>query len=139
VIGIAAAVILAFQLVRPTLPPALARLTPDEPAAQVDRLVEKAAAGDRVLNEQVWGGYLVYRLPRSETAMDGRLEIRSRETWARYFALMQGRSDPAGTLAGRDVTWALIGTDRDALRTALANAGWRVVDEDGYAVLMTAP
>jgi hypothetical protein len=74
-----------------------------------------------------------------ETSMDGRLEIRSRDTWAEYFALMQGRSDPAGALAVRNVTWALIGTDRGALRGALDEAGWQVVDEDEYAVLMSAP
>jgi hypothetical protein len=138
-IGVVSVAALAFQLVRPVLPPALARLTPDEPARQVRVLEEEAESGDRVLNEQVWGGYLAYRIPRIATAMDGRLEIRSRETWAQYFALIQGRDDPAGELAARNVTWVLIGTDRDALRAALDDEGWRVVDEDDYAILMTAP
>lgn len=137
--GITAIAILVFQLARPELPPGLARLTPDEPAAQVSRLEEDADPGDRVLNEQVWGGYLAYRLPGVETAMDGRLEIRSRDTWAEYFALMQGRGDPAAVLADKDVTWALIGTGRRELRIALREAGWQVVDEDRYAVLLSAP
>jgi hypothetical protein len=139
VVGIGAIAILAFQLARPGLPAGLSRLTPDEPVAQVDRLEREALAGDRVLNEQVWGGYLAYRIPRVQTAMDGRLEIRSRDSWARYFDLMQGRADPAATLAQEGVAWALVGADREALRAALEDAGWRTVKEDDYAVLLSAP
>ena len=132
--------VLAFQIARPALPVGLARLTPDEPAAAVDQLELLARDGDHVLNEQVWGGYLAHRLwPRVETAMDGRLEIRSRDEWASYFTLMQGRDDPAGALAARGVRWAIIGSQRGELRSELEHAGWSVIADDGYATLLRAP
>ena len=130
--------ILAFQLARPSLPPGLARLTPDEPVPQVDVLGERADSGSRILNEQVWGGYLVHRLGVLN-AMDGRLEIRSQDTWAWYFDVMQGEGDPAAELAANDVAWALIGVDRTELRDALESAGWSVADSDAYAVLLQSP
>jgi hypothetical protein len=137
-LAVLAVVILAFQGARPWLPDAAGRLTPDEPAAAVDQLAQRIQPGARILNEQVWGGYLAYRLwPQVQTAMDGRLEIRSRDEWAAYFALMQGRGDPATTLDALGVRWALIGVERSALREALEMAGWIVVD-DGYGILLRA-
>jgi hypothetical protein len=133
------AVVLAFQVARPSLPDAVARLTPDEPAAAVDQLTERIEPGERILNEQVWGGYLAYRLwPQLETAMDGRLEIRSRSEWAAYFDLMHGQDEPASTLDALGVEWALVGAERTVLRSALERAGWTVM-HDGYGILMKAP
>ena len=71
--------------------------------------------------------------------MDGRLEIRSRDTWAWYFELMRGEGDPAAELAANDVSWALVNRERGPLRAELEAAGWAVADEDGYAVLLEAP
>ena len=139
-LGALGVLVLVFQVARPALPAGLARLTPDEPAAAADELATLARDGDRVLNEQVWGGYLAHRMwPQLETAMDGRLEIRSRSTWDSYFSLMQARDDPSAVLAERGVGWALIGVDRGPLRGELEGAGWEVLRDDGYAVLLRAP
>ena len=88
-----------IQVIRPGLPQAVGRLTPDEPVSLVDRLDRELPDGccAAVFNEQVWGGYLAYRLAdRLETAMDGRIEIRSRETWTSYFAILHGERRPGG-------------------------------------------
>ena len=136
VFAIAVAVI-GFQLVRPSLPDAVSRLTPDEPVAAVDALARSVRTGERVLNEQEWGGYLAYRLwPQIETAMDGRLEIRALGTWAAYFDLMQGEGDPDAELRAAGVEWALLGGDRDDLRRALVDAGWAITHDDGYATVL---
>ena len=132
--------ILVFQLARPMLADAVGRLVPDEPSRVVDRLATEVSSGDRILNEQVWGGYLAHRLwPELQTAMDGRLEIRSRDEWATYFGLMQGRDEPAAQLEARGIGWVLVGEGRDALRNALTAAGWEMVADDGYATLFRAP
>lgn len=137
VIGLIA---VAGQLVRPSLPAGLARLTPDAPVELTDALAPELRDGDRVLNEQVWGGYLAYRFGgRLVTAMDGRLEIRSRETWQGYFDLMHGDADPAARLAQEGVSWALLSGDRATLRSKLEAAGWSVVDESAQGVLMRGP
>lgn len=120
----------ALQPVRTALPERLARLTPDAPVVIADALEVRLAAGQgaRILNEQVWGGYLAWRLgDRIEIAMDGRLEIRSRDTWISYFALMHGDNDPAGALDAEEVTWAALRPDREPLMRRLLSAGWEVV------------
>ncbi|MBA2264357.1 MAG: hypothetical protein H0W10_06830 [Chloroflexi bacterium] len=131
------------QLIRPALPQAFGRLTPDEPIALVDRLAAELPADGccaRVLNEQVWGGYLAYRLSdRVRTAMDGRLEIRSGETWSEYFDLLHGEGDPARQLGEAGVEWALVGADRNQLLAALDAAGWQVVERSPHGVLLRAP
>ena len=140
VVTAVAIAVVAFQLLRPSLPAPIARLTPDEPVAAVDQLAVAVETGDRVLNEQEWGGYLAYRLwPDVETAMDGRLEIRSLATWDRYFSLMRGREDPVRSLAAQMVRWALISPERTALLGALEGAGWELVHDDDYSLLLRAP
>ena len=131
-----------IQVIRPGLPQAVGRLTPDEPVSLVDRL-DRELPDDccaAVFNEQVWGGYLAYRLAdRLETAMDGRIEIRSRDTWTSYFAILHGEDDPAGLLAESGVEWALVRNDRDELIAALDAAGWEVVEQSDRGILMRAP
>jgi hypothetical protein len=128
-LGVAFVAVIALQPIRATLPQAIGRVTLNEPVAIGDFLDRALPAGsrDRVLNEQVWGGYLSYRLgERIETAMDGRLEIRSRKTWVRYFALMHGDGDPAGQLRSAGVDWAALSPDRERLIAALRDAGWTI-------------
>lgn len=141
-LGLAAA---AFQPVRPLLPSGLARITPDAPVAIADALDRELPPADgveppRILNEQVWGGYLVYRLgERAETAMDGRLEIRDRATWAAYFEWLRGDGDPAAALQDAGVTWAALDLTRDRLASILLAAGWEVVLSTSQGTLLHEP
>jgi hypothetical protein len=129
--------VVGFQLLRPSLPDGVGRLTPDEPVAAVDALADGVEPGDRLLNEQEWGGYVAYRLwPEVETAMDGRLEIRTIDTWAAYFDLMQGQGDPDAELRAAGVEWAVLGSDRRELQAALVEAGWEVIHDDEYAMVL---
>jgi hypothetical protein len=134
--------VVVLQPLRPALPESIGRVTLNEPVEAADRLAEALPAGTRtrVLNEQVWGGYLSYRLgDRIETAMDGRLEIRDRATWAWYFGLMHGDGDPAAELASNGVGWAVLSPDRDALLADLAEAGWITELETPDALLLRQP
>jgi hypothetical protein len=135
-------VVAILQPLRPILPESIGRVTLNEPVEVTDRLAEALPAGTRarVLNEQVWGGYLSYRLgDRIETAMDGRLEIRDRATWARYFDLMHGEGDPAAELTSNGVGWAILSPDRAALLGDLTEAGWVTELETPDAVLLRQP
>lgn len=137
-LGATALLVLAFQPVRPALPESVGRVTLNEPVEIADRL-EALPLGSqiRVLNEQVWGGYLSYRLgDRIQTAMDGRLEIRDRATWAWYFGLMHGDGDPAAALGERDVSWAAISPEREVLLGKLLDAGWMIEVETTDALLL---
>jgi hypothetical protein len=137
-------VVALFQPLRLLLPPSVARITPDAPVEIANRLdavlpppgVEPA----RILNEQVWGGYLAFRLgDRIETAMDGRLEIRDRATWAAYFALLRGSDDPVARLAEAGVTWAALNDTRFELVAKLQAGGWEVVLDAPEGLLLRRP
>ena len=141
-LGVGLVLVVILQPLRPALPESIGRVTLNEPVDVADRLAEALPAGTRarVLNEQVWGGYLSYRLgDRIETAMDGRLEIRDRATWARYFSLMHGEGDPAVELAANGVGWAVLSPERDALLATLADAGWVIELETPDALLLRQP
>ena len=134
--------VVVLQPLRPALPESIGRVTLNEPVEVADRLAEVLPPGEpaRVLNEQVWGGYLLYRLgDRIETAMDGRLEIRDRATWAWYFDLMHGEGDPAAELALNGVGWAVLSPERDALLAALLSAGWTIELQAADQVLLHRP
>jgi hypothetical protein len=143
IVLLAAAVLaVAFQPLRPILPEPVARLTPDAPVQIADLLDARLPRGEeaRVLNEQVWGGYLAWRLgDQIETAMDGRLEIRDRDTWVGYFALLRGEDDPAATLASEGVTWAAVRSSREELIGKLRLAGWQVILTAPEGLLLSAP
>jgi hypothetical protein len=134
--------VVLLQPLRPLLPESIGRVTLNEPVEVADRLAEVLPSGERtrVLNEQVWGGYLSYRLAdRIETAMDGRLEIRDRATWAWYFDLMHGEGEPAAELASNGVGWAVLSPERDALLASLAEAGWVTELQTPDALLLRQP
>ena len=142
VLGVGIVLIAILQPLRPALSEPIGRVTLNEPVEVADRLAQVLPAGTRarVLNEQVWGGYLSYRLgDRIETAMDGRIEIRDRATWARYFDLMHGEGDPAAELASDGVGWAVLSPERDALLADLADAGWVTELETPDALLLRRP
>jgi hypothetical protein len=142
VLGVGLVLVAVLQPLRPALPESIGRVTLNEPVEVTDRLAEALRAGNRarVLNEQVWGGYLSYRLgDRIETAMDGRVEIRDRATWGRYFDLMHGEGDPAAELTSNGVGWAILSPDRAALLADLTEAGWVTELETPDAVLLRQP
>lgn len=141
VVGVGLLAVLV-QPIRPALPDGISRVTSDAPVEMADLLEERLAAGgeERILHEQVWGGYLAYRLgDRVETAMDGRLEIRDRATWVAYFSMMNGRDDPASTLADADVRWAAVSDRRDALTASLLAVGWRIELDAPDGLLLHRP
>lgn len=127
VLGGLAAVAIVFQPLRPALPASIARLTPDAPVAIADELDRQLPSGAsaRIINEQVWGGYLEWALAgRVVPASDGRIEIRTRQTWEDYFDLMDGKDDPAQRLQDAGVSWAAVFATRTALIDQLEAAGW---------------
>lgn len=138
----AAALTVAISLLRPALPAGVARLEQDAPAASTSVLDSILGQDEqvRILNEQVWGGYLAWRLgDRVEIAMDGRIEIRSRSTWAAYLALMNGEGDPARQLSAEGVRWAVLRANRAGLITRLVSAGWQRVWADDREVVLRSP
>ncbi|MDQ2933554.1 MAG: hypothetical protein M3R49_00980 [Chloroflexota bacterium] len=140
-LAVAAAAILAFQLVRPLLPAPLARLTTEEPAQLVDVLQAKldAKGQARIFNEQSWGGYLVYRLDaRVQTYLDGRIETAPGAVWRRYYAIIAGDGS-VEELRSLDIDWVLVKPVHRRLLDLLDAAGYQRVAESSIGVLLRAP
>jgi len=140
-LAVLAVACVVLQPIRPALHASLSRLTPDEPVAAAERL-QALVPGSRtpLLNEQVWGGYLSWSLgDRIQTAMDGRIEIRSRDTWQRYFDLIGGTGDAAEGLAAAGVRWALLLPGRTALTARLEASGWKETYQDEHAIVLHRP
>lgn len=138
-LGLGILLVVLMQPLRPALPAEIGRVDLNEPVAVTEFLMDALPVGGhtRILNEQVYGGYLTYRLAdRIETAMDGRIEIRDRATWTRYFGLMHGDNDPAADLASQGVTWAVVLPDREVLTAKLEAAGWVTELETAEATLL---
>jgi hypothetical protein len=142
VLATLAVVAIAFQVVRPALPASIARLTPDAPVAITEALARQIPPGTtaRILNEQVWGGYLEWALDgRVIPAIDGRIEIRTRQTWEDYFDLMGGSGNPPQRLSDAGVKWAALFPTRTELIGQLKAAGWTEIFASPEGVLLDRP
>jgi hypothetical protein len=138
---IAMVVIIGFQVIRPGLPPALARLETSAPNELVDALESRIPPGavDRVFNEQRWGGYLTYRLHgRALTYLDGRLEIAAPEVWRRYYEILGG-TDGVALIGELGVDWVLLGAENARLLDDLREHGFQLIARSSAGELLRAP
>jgi hypothetical protein len=92
----------------------------------------------RVLTVDQWGDYLIYaHYPRQRVFADGRSDFLGPELGNEYIAAMQGSYTWQGTLDRYSVD-AVLAPVTCALSTILKiSPGWRVVADDGRAVLFT--
>jgi hypothetical protein len=95
-------------------------------------------AGSRVLTVDQWGDYLIYaHYPRQRVFADGRSDFLGPELGNEYIAAMQGSYTWEGTL-DRYAVDAVLTPATCALSTILKiSPAWRVVADDGRAVLLT--
>lgn len=105
------------------------------PAALVDRLGAQLTHG-RIFTTDEWGDYLIYRLsPQTRVFIDGRSDFYGAGFTARYRSLI-GRGD--GWQAGLEafaVDMVLLPQDAPLAGALQNSAQWRLVHEDGVAML----
>jgi hypothetical protein len=92
--------------------------------------------GRRVFTSDQWSDYLIYRFhPRQRVFVDGRSDFYGPEIGNVYLRTVYGRSDWRAAL-DRYAVSAVLAERRWPLADLLRDGtGWRVVDEDGIAVL----
>jgi hypothetical protein len=136
----AGALLVAALLFAPAPPqPFRAEYNPREfPAAAVETLRGDDAA--RIFTNDVWGGYLIYRLyPRTRVFVDGRSDFYGAGFSEKYLDILNVKYDWEETLGRFGVNTILLPTSAPLAGALKESARWRVVYDDGVAVVFRSP
>jgi len=105
------------------------------PVGLVGRQQEKLA-GARVFTSDQWGDYLLYRFyPDQKVFIDGRSDFYGPALGKLYLRTAYGHTEWRGTLERYAVTAVLAPTEWPLASILRHEPGWRLVEEDGPAVL----
>ena len=132
----AGAVLVAALLFAPAPPkPFRAEYDPQSfPAAAVEVLRGDSSA--RIFTNDVWGGYLIYRLyPRTRVFVDGRSDFYGSDFSEKYLDVLNVKYDWERTLGRFGVNTILLPTSASLAGALKESARWRVVYDDGVAVV----
>jgi hypothetical protein len=88
----------------------------------------------RLLNSYMWGGYLGWALPGHPVAIDSRM-LPFRDFLPDYATLLEAEPGWEEVLARRGIEWALLERWLPLTKVLRADPGWRLVHEDGVAVV----
>ena len=111
---------------------------PNERAYPTAALDAVRSGSGVLLNEYDWGGYLIWRAPERPVFVDGRLFPFLPDVFADWREAVELGPRWKDVLDRYKVAQVLLRPDR-ALVSALREQGWRVVTEDGLAVLLERP
>ncbi len=105
--------------------------------------LESEAPGARVLNDDILGGFLLWRaFPPRQVFFDGRLQVYPESVYADYQAVLDDPARFAAVAARWRITAAILhhpAPGRLELARAIARLpGWRIAHLDGGAVLLVA-
>ena len=108
------------------------------PVAMVNKQQERLATA-RLLTMDQWADYLIYRsYPKQRVFFDGRSDFYGPVVGDDYLALMNGAWNWKQLLQKYNLNLILAPTEW-ALTGVLKEAGWRVIADDGIAVLFEPP
>jgi hypothetical protein len=93
-------------------------------------------AVSRVFTTDQWADYLIYHhYPRQRVFVDGRSDFYGPEVGNRYLRILHGHSDWRKTFELYGFTYALVGPDTAIASLLKQDFRWRVVADDGRAIL----
>jgi hypothetical protein len=93
-------------------------------------------ASARVLTKDQWADYLIYRSwPTQKVFFDGRSDFYGQEIWKAYDDMATGRANWREQMSKHRIDLVLAPT-KWPLATVLKQAGWRVLADDGTAILL---
>jgi hypothetical protein len=98
-----------------------------------------AGGSGTLLNEYVWGGYLIWHLyPEYRVSIDGRMAVYGPALFAEHVAVTELQPGWRQALDRLDPVAAVLRAGTPATR-ALRASGWTVLHEDGIATVLRAP
>lgn len=104
------------------------------PARAIEAL--KRMPEPRIFTNDVWGGYLIWRLyPSDKVFVDGRSDFYGAAFEEKYIDVLNVKYDWERTLNGFDVDTILLPTDAPLAGALKESSRWRVVYDDGVALI----
>ena len=107
--------------------------------SSLDTSLERLPEGTVICNDQIDGGWLIWRHPNVQVTIDTRAEIYSADHIRRYLDFMAARPGWDTYPAGVGCTSALLSKGTPVVEALTSRLHWTVVDEDGSDVLLEAP
>jgi hypothetical protein len=108
------------------------------PVDIVHRNADRLTAG-RVLTTDQWADYLIFSFyPAGRVFLDGRTDFYGEDLGRQYFALMQGAFAAESIFRRQRFDTALIPVEWPLAQLLKRDKGWRVIEDDGQAILFTA-
>jgi hypothetical protein len=96
----------------------------------------KSMPAPRIFTNDVWGGYLIWRLyPSDKVFVDGRSDFYGAAFEEKYSDVMNVKYDWEHILSGFDVDTILLPTDAPLAGALKESSRWRVVYDDGVALI----
>ena len=134
------AMVVIFLLLRsPGAPPKFqAHYDPESYPEAALPAVRQLGPSARVFSTDLWGGFLVYRIPGERIFWDGRVDFYGTAYNQAAVDAAMGRPDWIKTLAGNRITAALIPPGLPLATLLAGSPGWRPVYRDQTAVLFEA-
>ncbi|MGI9146692.1 MAG: hypothetical protein ACR2IK_09135 [Chloroflexota bacterium] len=125
----------------PILPPDKRALVSDDTPISAGRFLQSndPPLPGRMLNHQLWGGYLNWvAWPRHQAFVDGRIEIHPAQVWLDYLDITFPTANWRALLDKYNITCAVLSRaeENDLIETLRQADGWHVAYEDGVAVVL---
>jgi hypothetical protein len=115
-------------------PPTQAQLK--VPVRAVEYLKEKQITGNTLTDPNIWGGYLIWKLPSNPVYIDGR-DVYPEPFVREYMGMVWGETDWHGPFERHDVR-VVIGEPNSPLDRQLKDSpDWQKVYEDEMSVVFT--
>lgn len=89
----------------------------------------------RVINDMLFGGYLIYALPQAQVYIDDRCELYGDEFLLRYVDLVKNPAKIEEEAATRGINLALVKSDSRMAAYLSASENWTMLHRDGTAAL----
>jgi hypothetical protein len=100
------------------------------------RFMDAHGLGGNVLDEFIWGDYLIWHVPNSKVFIDSRFEmIYPLEVQRDYLEFLRGGAGAIKVLAAYPHDFVMVEADGRSYRFVLRQAGWRLVYRDPVAAL----
>lgn len=114
-----------------------AQVAIDAPVKAVEYLQQNRLVGNTLTDPNIWGGYLIWKMPSNPVYIDGRIDMYGDEFVKEYLYITLGYTDWREPLDRYGVQIAIV-APKSVLTTGMRNApNWQQVYADELAVVFT--